>query len=115
MYLVEAAGRERSHSVLPPLGFGEPEGRAVCAFGRGPSNHQGRRGKGGDPGVKSILRPLVKRIQTACNKDFVFVPNSPLMVMLLVMRDLGRSRYTRKLERFSGPQKRQHNEQYQVS
>ena len=30
-------------------------------------------------GAWSILRPLIKRIQTACNKDFVFVPNSPLM------------------------------------
>ena len=32
VYLVEAAGRERSHPILPPLGFGEPEGRAVCVL-----------------------------------------------------------------------------------
>ena len=32
VYLVEAAGQERSHPILTPLGFVEPEGRAVCVW-----------------------------------------------------------------------------------
>ena len=52
VYLVEATGRECSHPVLLLLGFGKPEGRAVCAFGQGPLNHQGRWGEGGDLGMK---------------------------------------------------------------
>ena len=32
---------------------GETSGRAECALARGPSNHQGRWGEGGDLGVKS--------------------------------------------------------------
>ena len=44
---VEAAGRERRHPIFPPLGFGRPEGRAVCAFGQGPSTIKEDGGRGG--------------------------------------------------------------------
>ena len=56
-YVVEAAGRECSHTPVPLHGTcGEPKGRAVCArliglaLVGGPSNHPGRLGEGGDPG-----------------------------------------------------------------
>ena len=49
VYLVEAAGRECSHPVLPPLGFGEPEGRAVCVWS-GPLKPSRKMGGGGRSG-----------------------------------------------------------------
>ena len=51
--LVEAAGRERIVTqFFRRWDLASPQGE-LCVFGRGPSNHQGRWGEGGDPGVKS--------------------------------------------------------------
>ena len=54
-YLVEAEGRERSqsHMALYMRDFRRARRASCVCFGRGPSNHQGGRGEGGDPGVKS--------------------------------------------------------------
>ena len=50
VYLVEAAGRERSHQSMPLLWDLASLKGERCVFGQGPSNHQGRQGEGGDLG-----------------------------------------------------------------